>query len=96
MNFLAIAALFAAAAVAQPLEARGDGSPICPFGLFSNPQCCSTELLGIIGLDCKVPSKTPYGATEFRNICSKNGAKALCCVVPIANQAVLCQPATGA
>ncbi|TFB03628.1 Hydrophobin-1 [Trichoderma ghanense] len=96
MKFFAIAALFAAAALAQPLEDRSGGSGACPTGLFSNPQCCATQLLGIIGLDCKVPSQQVYDATDLRNVCSKTGAQPLCCVAPIAGQALLCQPPVGA
>ncbi|KAL7928889.1 hypothetical protein V8C35DRAFT_284880 [Trichoderma chlorosporum] len=33
---------------------NGDDSGFspCPSGLYSNPQCCSTDVLGILGLDC--------------------------------------------
>ncbi|KAM0254924.1 hypothetical protein ACHAQJ_006297 [Trichoderma viride] len=96
MKFFAIAALFAAAAVAQPLEARTGSGSICPPGLFSNPQCCATQVLGIIGLDCSVPNKTPHDGANFKKICSDKGDQALCCVAPIAGQSLLCQPAIGA
>ncbi|KAL6882389.1 hydrophobin [Trichoderma longibrachiatum] len=95
MKFFAIAALFAAAAVAQPLEDRSGGTA-CPPGLFSNPQCCATQLLGIIGLDCKVPSQSVYDGADLRNACAKTGAQPLCCVAPLAGQALLCQPPAGA
>ncbi|KAL6871375.1 hydrophobin [Trichoderma novae-zelandiae] len=96
MKFFAIAALFAAAAVAQPLEDRTSSGSVCPPGLFSNPQCCATQVLGIIGLDCKVPSTQVYDGADFRNACAKTGAQPLCCVAPLAGQALLCQPAVGA
>lgn len=68
-----IAALFASAVAASPLdlpvppEKRGGtptstmpgypnptGTPYdgCPDGLFSNPQCCATDILGVADLDC--------------------------------------------
>lgn len=52
MKFLAVAALLAGAAIAAPTSNTG-GAPLCPLGLFSNPQCCSTDVLGLAGLDCK-------------------------------------------
>lgn len=33
----------------------GDGGSTykpCTSTLFSNPQCCSTDVLGVVGLDC--------------------------------------------
>lgn len=54
MKFFTAAALFAAVAIAGPVEVRTGGGSICPDGLFSNPQCCDTQLLGIIGLGCEV------------------------------------------
>ncbi|PTB70398.1 hypothetical protein BBK36DRAFT_16079 [Trichoderma citrinoviride] len=98
MKFFAIAALFAAAAVAQPLEVLEDRSgsgSVCNPGLFSNPQCCATQVLGLIGLDCKVPSQSVYDGTDFRNVCAKTGSQPLCCVAPLAGQALLCQPPVG-
>lgn len=53
MKFFTAAALFAAVAIAGPVEVRTGGN-ICPVGLFSNPQCCDTQVLGIIGLGCEV------------------------------------------
>lgn len=29
------------------------GNNPCPSGLYSNPQCCSVDVLGVLGLDCK-------------------------------------------
>ncbi|KID80707.1 Hydrophobin 2, partial [Metarhizium brunneum ARSEF 3297] len=52
MKFLAVAALLAGAAIAAPTFNTGGGS-VCPSGLYSNPQCCSTVVLGIVGLDCQ-------------------------------------------
>lgn len=54
MKFFTAAALFATAAIAGPVEVRTGNGSICPTGLYSNPQCCSAQVLGIIGLDCTV------------------------------------------
>lgn len=54
MKFFAAAALFATAAIAGPVEVRTGTTPICPSGLYSNPQCCDTLVLGIVGLGCEV------------------------------------------
>lgn len=51
MKFSVAAALFAAAAIAGPVEVR-TGASICPTGLFSNAQCCAANVLGIVGLNC--------------------------------------------
>ena len=42
MQFFAVA-LFATSALAA----------VCPTGLFSNPLCCATNVLDLIGVDCK-------------------------------------------
>ncbi|KAK1252467.1 hypothetical protein MKX08_003654 [Trichoderma sp. CBMAI-0020] len=95
MKFFAAIALFATAAIAGPVEVRTGGGNICPDGLFSNPQCCATQVLGLIGLDCQVPGQTPRDGVDFRNICAKSGDQPLCCVAPIAGQSLLCQVPVG-
>jgi len=39
-------------------ENGGNYNP-CPSGLYHNPQCCSTDVLGFADLDCQNPSETP-------------------------------------
>ncbi|EFZ04108.1 hydrophobin 2 [Metarhizium robertsii] len=95
MKLLAVAALLAGAAIAAPTSNTGGGS-VCPSGLYSNPQCCSTVIIGVIALDCKSPSEVPRDGTDLRNICAKTGQKAACCVIPVAGQALLCETAPGA
>jgi hypothetical protein len=41
---LALAFAFAATALAAP--------SICPTTLYTNPQCCTTDVLGVLGQDC--------------------------------------------
>ena len=44
-----LACAFAATILAAP-----SASPRpCPAGLYSNPQCCDTDLLGILDLNCR-------------------------------------------
>ncbi|KAL6857349.1 fungal hydrophobin domain-containing protein [Trichoderma novae-zelandiae] len=68
------------------------GADLCPSGLYSNPQCCATSVLGLLDLDCTSPSKTPGDIEAFNEICANEGSKkAQCCVIPVAGQALLCQ-----
>lgn len=53
MKFFVAAALFATAAIASPVEVRTGTGNICSVGLYSNPQCCATLVLGIVGLNCE-------------------------------------------
>jgi hypothetical protein len=40
---------FVAAVAATPVPAS-----LCPTGLYSNAQCCATDVLGAVGLNCAV------------------------------------------
>ncbi|KAJ6524978.1 hydrophobin [Mycena capillaripes] len=92
MQFFAlVSAVFSLTAMPQllaasPLEARSD---VCPDGLFSVPQCCSTVIVGV-GIDCINPDPTPGSVPNFEDICNNSGRGAACCVVPIVGQALLC------
>ncbi|KID90820.1 Hydrophobin 2 [Metarhizium guizhouense ARSEF 977] len=90
MKFLAVAALLAGAVIAAPTSNTGGGL-LCPPGLYSNPQCCASLLLGVVGLDCEVP-----GVGDFQEICAKKGKGAACCVLPVAGQDLLCATPAGA
>jgi hypothetical protein len=111
---------FAAGAAAAPFAATG-GAALCPTGLYSNPQCCATDVLNAAALNCAVRTLTPFpplvlspllpsphllfdttiltqtaatlpaSTNEFISTCAATGQQAKCCVVPVANQAVLCQ-----
>ncbi|KAK9436878.1 Hydrophobin 2 [Metarhizium brunneum] len=93
MKLLAVAALLAGAAIAAPTSNTGGSA--CPAGLYSNPQCCSADVLGVIGIDCKSPSEVPRDGTHLGQICAKTGDQALCCVAPVVGQALLCEKAAG-
>lgn len=60
MKFSLIA-LFVAGAIAVPTGHGGDGGSggsgggsyaACPGTLFGETQCCATDVLGVLGLDC--------------------------------------------
>ncbi|TQV96986.1 Hydrophobin 2 [Cordyceps javanica] len=79
-----------------PSNPPSGGEFRCPAGLYSNAQCCSTDLLGLVDIDCNVPSRQPTSGRDFRDMCAATGKSAKCCVIPVAGQDVLCQDAIGA
>ncbi|KAI9155458.1 Trihydrophobin-like protein [Paramyrothecium foliicola] len=97
MKFFAVAALVATvvALPATELEARtGSGYNACEGGLRA--RCCSTDVLGLLGLDCKTPSVTLTSANTFRETCKNQGGRqARCCALPLLSQAVLCEDPVG-
>ncbi|KAL6854731.1 hypothetical protein ACO1O0_005856 [Amphichorda felina] len=95
MKFLAVAALFVASVIAVPTEEVRTNYDPCTSTLFSNVLCCATDALGIIGLDCEVPSETPHDARHFAEICARTGQQPKCCVLPVLDQAVLCDNPVG-
>lgn len=63
MKFIALTAtLFAAVAMASPLEVRTGGGgggggggaayDACPSELLSNPECCDVDVLGLLSINC--------------------------------------------
>ncbi|CAI6089150.1 unnamed protein product [Clonostachys chloroleuca] len=75
------AALFFAGAFAM-LTAATDNYDACQgSALLGNPQCCSTDLLNLVGLDCRSPVETPTDAANFQAICGKYGQRARCCAL---------------
>ncbi|KAI0802936.1 fungal hydrophobin-domain-containing protein [Xylaria sp. FL0064] len=73
----------------------GGGYDACPDGLYSVPQCCATDVLGVADLDCSSPPAIPSSAAMFKSICATGGQRARCCVVPVLGQAVLCETPAG-
>nr|CDK12875.1 class II hydrophobin [Geosmithia putterillii] len=101
-SFAITVALFAAATMASPLEVRtggggGGGTPYdaCPSELLSNPECCDTNVLGLLSINCAPPDSTPTSAQDFKSLCAKRGQSATCCVLPVLGQAVGCQTPAG-
>ncbi|KAI1175782.1 fungal hydrophobin [Nemania sp. FL0916] len=78
---------------------HGGGNPPTPYdacsGLYDSLQCCATDVLGVADLDCQTPSAVPRSASDFQAICAKGGQRARCCVIPVAEQDVLCQTPLG-
>lgn len=64
-----------------------DSGPLCPTGLYSQAQCCSTDVLGLVDIDCKNPSTSPSNLANFKRDCAKSGKSAKCCVLPIVSWA---------
>lgn len=50
-----LVSILATAVIAIPTGNTGGGSApyvACPSGLYSNLQCCATDVLGVANLDC--------------------------------------------
>ncbi|KAL7941517.1 hydrophobin [Trichoderma barbatum] len=95
MQFLAVAALLLTTAFAAPsTEAHGiirRANAFCPEGLlYTNPQCCDVDVLGLAALDCRTPPVKPSKCKSFRSVCAALGLQPKCCAVPVAGLAVLC------
>ncbi|EOA90258.1 uncharacterized protein SETTUDRAFT_60640, partial [Exserohilum turcica Et28A] len=83
---------FASGAFAAPLlSGYGGDSTVCPSGLYSTPQCCATDILGVAALNCYAPYTAPTDVNDFKAGCATSGQQAKCCVLPIAGQDILCQ-----
>lgn len=69
---------------------HGPGSaPLCPTGLYSQAQCCGTDVLGVLDVECKNPSSSPSNLANFKKDCAKSGKSAKCCVLPIVSRAYI-------
>ncbi|KAL6807506.1 hydrophobin-2 [Trichoderma sp. SZMC 28013] len=81
MKFFTAAALFATSAMAA----------VCPEGgLYTNPVCCASLLLDVLGVDCHTPTTPINTPGQFQSSCASHGGQAACCAVPVAGQGVLC------
>ncbi|KAG6004966.1 hypothetical protein E4U21_000589 [Claviceps maximensis] len=88
VSILAIASL----AMAAPSNIEARTSSFCTTGLLNTiPQCCSANVLNLADLDCQNPTTT--NVWEFKSNCASVGREAMCCSIPIAGQALLCNPA---
>ncbi|KAK4066220.1 fungal hydrophobin [Trichoderma aggressivum f. europaeum] len=95
MQFLAVAALLFTSALAAPsADANGvyrRANAFCPDGLlYTNPQCCDADVLGLADLDCVTPPSAPTSCKSFDGICASIGREPKCCAVPIIGVALLC------
>ncbi|KAF3057697.1 Trihydrophobin [Trichoderma lentiforme] len=98
MQFLAVAALlftaaFAAPSTEAPAALARRNEAWCPRGLYSVPQCCDTDVLGVADLDCRTPPDLPSKCKNFGSACATIGLQPKCCVLPVAGVAVLCTDA---
>ncbi|PON30897.1 hydrophobin [Trichoderma gamsii] len=73
------------------LFATGALAAVCPTGIFSNPLCCSIDVLGVVGLDCSFPNNGILDGPSFQAACDSEGKQPLCCVAPAAEEGILCQ-----
>ncbi|KAG5973356.1 hypothetical protein E4U13_004325 [Claviceps humidiphila] len=89
-TFNTILALVAGTVVALPtteknatfpakMGSRGHG--VCRDFLYSVPSCCSTDVLGILDLDCSTPSTT----WDLHGTCASIGKSAHCCTLDLSN-----------
>ncbi|KAI1125612.1 hydrophobin-like protein [Nemania abortiva] len=92
-SLFAIIGFIAAAVTAAPTD--GPYTACGGQGLYSVPQCCATDVLGVADLNCHSPSSYPFSVSNFRDICANGGQRARCCVLPVLGQAVLCETPTG-
>jgi hypothetical protein len=64
MKFSTTIILFAASALALPTsqdsQAKKAASPYCAPGLFTQAQCCSTDVAGVANLDCATRKSEHY------------------------------------
>ncbi|KAI0506710.1 hydrophobin-like protein [Xylaria bambusicola] len=93
-SLITLASIFAVAVSANPTNGGGSYNA-CPVGLYSVPQCCATDVLGVADLNCGSPSAAFNSASSFKSVCARGGQRARCCVVPVLGQAVLCQTPPG-
>ncbi|KAI0972093.1 hydrophobin-like protein [Xylaria arbuscula] len=92
-SLIAILGFIATTVTASPTG--GQPAAICPVGLFSVPQCCATDVLGVADLDCASPPSFPQNTQDFKNTCASIGQRARCCVLPVLGQGVLCETPPG-
>lgn len=91
-----LATLFASVVIAAPAQVQDRQVPYAPCGgLYSNAQCCATDVLGVADLDCGIPHAVPTSADAFSATCAEIGQRARCCVLPLLGQGVLCNTPAG-
>ncbi|KAI0808874.1 hydrophobin-like protein [Xylaria sp. FL0064] len=95
-SIIAVLGFIATAVSAVPTGDNSTPYTACAGqGLYSVPQCCATDVLGVADLNCQSPSSYPFSVSNFRDICANGGQRARCCVIPVLGQAVLCETPTG-
>ncbi|PNP46798.1 hypothetical protein TGAMA5MH_01750 [Trichoderma gamsii] len=96
MQFFAVATLFVAGVLAAPSPSGlNSRATLCAAGLYSNPQCCAVDVLGVADLNCAGPVGTVNTAAEFQKNCAEIGQEARCCALPVLGQDLLCATPLG-
>ncbi|OAA69879.1 fungal hydrophobin [Cordyceps fumosorosea ARSEF 2679] len=95
MQFITAISLFAVVVMAAPNAPRWNHFEACPSGLYANPQCCATDVLGVADLDCYTPQQAIWSPRDFQAVCASGGQRARCCVLPVGEQALLCETPVG-
>ncbi|KIN00078.1 hypothetical protein OIDMADRAFT_19353 [Oidiodendron maius Zn] len=54
------------------------------------PLCCTTDVFGIVDLDCSSPPSIPANATDFSLICQTIGRIDRCCEVLVGSVGIFC------
>ena len=70
-------------------------SSVCPSMLYSNVQCCGTDVLGVADLDCATPHGMAQSGKDLQSICAQSGKQAACCTLPLLGQGLLCTKPVG-
>ncbi|KAK4202176.1 Cerato-ulmin hydrophobin family [Triangularia verruculosa] len=96
-TFAVVAAIYTGLVSALPAkEVESRQVPYVPCsGLYGSAQCCATDVLGLVNLDCGQPPATPTDADNFSAVCSAIGQRARCCALPVLDQGVLCETPAG-
>ncbi|PHH66748.1 hypothetical protein CDD81_5880 [Ophiocordyceps australis] len=63
--------------------------------LQSSANCCATDVLGLVDLNCAPPQELPRNPSHFQEICAEKGQQPRCCVLPVAGQALVCTAPVG-
>ncbi|KAG6020984.1 hypothetical protein E4U19_001468 [Claviceps sp. Clav32 group G5] len=64
-----------------PAKMGSHGGGVCPNLMYSVPSCCSTDVLGLLDLDCSTPSTT----WDLEGTCASIGKSAHCCTIDLSN-----------
>ncbi|CAD6447151.1 3fbedf31-637c-4793-91c3-4276fea456bc [Sclerotinia trifoliorum] len=73
--------------LAMPATLSPPQDSICATG---SPQCCDVNVLGVADLNCEAPPKAFKDVASFNKACATVGKINMCCILPILNQALLC------
>ncbi|GAB7332136.1 hypothetical protein MBLNU13_g04013t1 [Cladosporium sp. NU13] len=82
---LAIAAFAALSSAAVLKRAPAD---LCPA--LDTPQCCQLDVDGVLDLTCEAPESDLTTVDAFEKSCKSTGLTAMCCTLPVAGDALLC------